>query len=477
MTPDEFRAAGHALVEWVASYRERLAAGDLPVQSRAAPGDLLASLPRAAPEAPEPFAAVLRDLDALVMPGITHWQHPRFFGYFPSGGSLAGVLGDMVSTGLAVVGLNWQASPALTELEQATTDWLRDLLGLPAAFAGVIQDTASTATFVALVCARERTSGYAAARGGLQDGGAPLVVYTSAHAHSSVEKAALLAGFGREHVRSVALDGSFRLDVAALERAIAEDRAAGRRPCAIVATSGTTSTTAFDPVEAIGAVARREGLWLHVDGAMGGSAMIVPEYRALWAGIEAADSVVVNPHKWLTVPFDCTLYYVRDPEHLVRVMSTNPSYLQTAVDAQVRNYRDWGVPLGRRFRALKLWTVLRTAGAEALREGVRRDLENARWLAAEVARTPGWAVVAPVPLQTVCVRHTPPGLEGDALDRHTRRWTQAINDSGVAYLTPAVLAGRWMTRVSIGTAATERAHVAELWQAMQDAARASAGQA
>jgi aromatic-L-amino-acid/L-tryptophan decarboxylase len=474
VTPDEFRRAGHALVEWIASYRERLAAGDLPVQAQVRPGDLIARLPAAAPERGEAIDRILADLDTLILPGVTHWQHPRFFGYFPSGGSLTSVLGDMVSTGLGVIGLNWQASPALTELEQVTTDWLRDLLGLPSTFSGVIQDTASAASFVALVCARERATDYGAARAGLQGGGAPLVVYTSAQAHSSVEKAALLAGFGRQYVRAIELDTDFRMDVAALDAAIGRDRAAGLRPCAVVATTGTTATTAIDPIAPIAAIARREGLWLHVDGAMGGCAMLLPECRHHWHGIEAADSIVVNPHKWLTIAFDCSLYLVRDPQHLVRVMSTNPSYLRTPVDTQVRNYRDWGIPLGRRFRALKLWLTLREQGAEAIRERLRRDLANAQWLAAAVDTAPRWRRVAPVVLQTVCVRHEPPGLDSAALDAHTRRWTQAINDSGVAYLTPAVVDGRWITRVSIGTELTQARHVAELWQAMQRAAEASA---
>ena len=474
MTPDEFRRAGHALVEWIAAYRERLAEGGFPVQAQVAPGELIGRLPAAAPEKGEPIDAILADLDRLILPGITHWQHPRFFGYFPSGGSLTSVLGDMVSTGLGVIGLNWQASPALTELEQVTTDWLRDLLGLSQAFSGVIQDTASAASFVALVCARERATDYGAARTGLQGGTAPLVVYTSAQAHSSVEKAALLAGFGRRHVRPIALDSAFRMDVPALEAAIREDRAAGLRPCAVVATTGTTATTAMDPIAAIAAVARREELWLHVDGAMGGSAMLLPECRHHWDGIEAADSIVVNPHKWLTIAFDCSLYLVRDPEHLVRVMSTNPSYLQTAVDTQVRNYRDWGIPLGRRFRALKLWLTLREQGAEAIRARLRRDLANAQWLASEVDAAPHWRAVAPVVLQTVCVRHEPPGLDGAALDAHARRWTQAVNDSGAAYLTPAVVAGQWITRVSIGAELTEARHVAELWQLMRGAAEVSA---
>ena len=475
MTPDEFRRAGHALVEWIANYREQLAVGDMPVQSRLKPGELMANLPAAAPEQGEGFDAILRDLDNLIMPGVTHWQHPRFFGYFPSGASLASVLGDMMSSGLGVVGLNWQASPALTELEQAMTDWLRDLLGLPPLFSGVIQDTASVATFLALVSARERATNYGASRAGLQDGAAPLVIYTSAHAHSSVEKAALLAGFGRQFVRALPLDAEFRMQVPILEAAIAADRAAGLRPCAIVATTGTTATTAMDPIDAIATVARRERIWLHVDAAMGGTAMLLPECRHYWSGIEGADSIIVNPHKWMTVAFDCTLYLVRDPEHLVRVMSTNPSFLQTPMDAQVRNYRDWGIALGRRFRALKIWVTLREQGVEAIRARLRRDLANAQWLAAQVDATAHWRRIAPVTLQTVCVRHEPSGLEGDALDRHTRRWAQAINDSGAAFLTPAVVDGRWMVRVSIGIESTEARHVAELWQTMRAAAAAATG--
>jgi aromatic-L-amino-acid/L-tryptophan decarboxylase len=474
VNPDEFRRAGHALVEWIARYREQLAAGGLPVQSKAAPGDLIARLPAHAPESGEPMESILRDLDEVILPGITHWQHPRFFGYFPTGGSLSSVLGDMVSTGLGVIGLNWQASPALTELEQVTTDWMRDLLGLPRDFSGVITDTASAASFLALVCARERASSYGAASAGLQQADAPLVVYASIQSHSSVEKAALLAGFGRHYVRAIEVDDGFRLSVDALRDAVRRDRAAGLTPCAVVATSGTTATTAFDPIAPIGELTRSEGLWFHVDAAMGGAAMLLPEYRHHWDGIEAADSVIVNPHKWLDIAFDCSLYFVRDAQHLVRVMSTNPSYLQTPVDAQVRNYRDWGIPLGRRFRALKIWFALREQGADAMRARLRRDLDNARWLEAQIRSSQHWRVVAPVTLQTVCVRHEPPGLGGEALDRHTRRWAQAINDSGSAYLTAACVGGRWLVRASIGSALTQRHHVEALWRAMQEAADANA---
>jgi aromatic-L-amino-acid decarboxylase len=465
MTPDEFRAFGHELIDWIADYRATLI--ERPVMARTAPGEVKAGLPVSPPEEPEEFAAVLRDLDAVVMPGLSLWQHPSFFGYFPANAALASVLGDFLSSGLGVLGLSWQSSPALTELEEVVTDWMRQLVGLSPSWSGVIQDTASTCTLVALMCARERTTGYSLARGGLQAENAPLVVYTSDQSHSSVEKAALLAGFGKENVRKVAHDASYALQPDALSAAIQHDVAAARTPCAVVATTGTTTSTAIDPIAAIAELTRENGLWLHVDAAMAGSAMILPECRALWAGIEDADSLVLNAHKWLGAVFDCSLYYVRDVEHLVRVMSTNPSYLQSSADDRVKNLRDWGIPLGRRFRALKLWFLLRCEGAARLRARLRRDLENARWLAEQVRSTPPWRVLAPTRLQTVCLRHEPPEMEGEALDRHTLAWCERVNQSGAAYLTPAVLDGRWLVRVSIGAERTERADVEALWDTMR----------
>jgi aromatic-L-amino-acid decarboxylase len=470
MDPEQFRRLGHAVVDWIADYRQRVA--DLPVQTTARPGELLAALPVTPPEHPEGFEAVLADLDRLVLPALSHWQHPRFFAYFPSNGDLAAVLGDFLSTGLGVLGLAWQSAPALTELEERAVDWLRQLVGLSPAWSGVLQDTASTSTLVALLCARERTTGHAQSRGGLQDGGPPLVVYTSRDAHSSVDKAALLAGFGRDHLRKVDVDADRALAAPALQAAIEADLAAGRRPCAIVATTGTTATTAMDPIEACAELARRFGLWLHVDGAMAGSAMVLPECRHLWRGIDGADSIVVNPHKWLGVAFDCSAYFVRDQDHLVRVMSTNPSYLRTDVDDRVKNYRDWGIPLGRRFRALKLWALLRTHGSERLRARLRRDLANAAWLADAVRTTPPWRLLAPVHLQTVCLRHEPAGLDAAALDRHTHAWLERVHRTGRAWLTPAQLDGRWFVRVSIGALATERADVEDLWRLLRAAADA-----
>ena len=467
MTPEEFRVWGHRVVDWVADYRTRV--GRLPVMSALQPGETKARLPTAPPQTPESIDAILRDLDAFIVPGLSHWQHPAFFGYFPSNGSLSSVLGDYVSTGLGVLGLSWQSSPALTELEEVVTDWMRGLVGLSPSWHGVIQDTASTSTLIALLCARERTTAYGLSRGGLQEEAAPLVVYVTAHSHSSVDKAALLAGFGRRNIRLVPHDAAWAMRPDALAALIDADRQAGAVPCAVVATVGTTTTTALDPVEAIGRVAHDRGIWLHVDAAMAGSGMILPECRWMWQGVEAADSIVLNAHKWLAAAFDCSLYYVRDAEHLVRVMSTNPSYLQSAADGRVRNYRDWGLPLGRRFRALKLWFLIREQGVEALQARLRRDLANAQWLADQIRSTADWRILAPVPLQTLCIRHEPSGVSGEALDRHTMRWVDRVNRSGAAYLTPATLEGRWMVRVSIGAEPTERAHVEALWRTLREA--------
>jgi aromatic-L-amino-acid decarboxylase len=471
MTPEEFRRIGHQLVDWIADYRSRVA--DLPVMAQTAPGEVKAQLPSAPPDLPQSFRSVFDDLEKILLPGLSHWQHPRFFGYFPSNASLASVLGDYLSTGLGVLGLSWQASPALTELEEVVTDWMRQMVGLSAAWSGVIQDTASSCTLVSLLCARERSTDFCLDRAGLQAERQPLTAYASSQSHSSVEKAALLAGFGRANLRLVAHDKTYALDPEALEKAIREDIADGKKPCAVVATTGTTTSTALDPIAAISRIVRERGLWLHVDAAMAGSAMILPECRWMWQGIEAADSLVLNPHKWLGTAFDCSLYYVRDAAHLVRVMSTHPSYLQTAADSQVRNLRDWGLPLGRRFRALKIWCLVRAEGVSGLQARLRRDLTNAQWFAEQVRGSVEWRVLAPVPLQTICVRHEPAGVQGEALDRHTQDWAARVNRSGLGYLTPATLDNRWMVRVSIGAETTERHHVAALWELMRREAERS----
>jgi aromatic-L-amino-acid decarboxylase len=465
MNPEEFRRVGHQLIDWIADYRIRVA--ELPVRSKLEPGVVRAQLPNTPPAQSESFDNVFHDLDKIILPGLSHWQHPNFFGYFPSNGDLSAVLGDYLSTGLGVLGISWQSSPALTELEEVVTDWMRQMVGLSDTWSGVIQDTASSCTLLAMLCARERTSNYSLSRGGLQGEARPLIVYVSNHSHSSVEKAALLAGFGRTNLHLIVTDENYAMKPKALDEAIQADLQLGLVPCAVVATTGTTTTTALDPLKAIAEVTRKHNLWLHVDAAMAGSGMILPECRWMWDGIESADSLVFNPHKWLGAAFDCSLYYVRDPEHLVRVMSTNPSYLQSAVDNRVKNLRDWGIPLGRRFRALKLWCLIREQGVDKLQTRLRRDLANAQWFAEQVRAAPNWRVLAPVPLQTICVRHEPPGLKGEALDKHTLAWVENVNNSGGAYLTPAILDGRWMVRVSIGAILTERQHVEALWDLMR----------
>ena len=468
MDAEEFRQAGYRIIDWIADYRTRV--GDLPVMARTAPGEVRAGLPAAPPQEPEPFESVVGDLDRIVLPGLSHWQSPRFFGYFPGNAAPASVLGDYVSTGLGVLGISWQSSPAITEVEEVVMDWVRQMVGLSDAWSGVIQDTASTSTLVALLCARERASNFSLGRGGLQAEPRPLVVYATEHAHSSVGKAALLAGFGADNLRLVSHDTEYAMDTVALRRAIEEDVAAGRIPCAVVPTTGATGTTALDPIRRVVDVARPHGVWVHVDAAMAGSAMILPECRWMWDGIEGADSLVFNAHKWLGAVFDASMYYVRDVVHLMRVMSTNPSYLQSAADAGVKNLRDWGIPLGRRFRALKLWFLIREQGVAGLQARLRRDIENAQWLTAQVRSAAGWRLLAPVPIQTLCVRYEPPGLAGEALDRYTLAWTDRINQSGGAYLTPAILDGRWMVRVSIGALPTERADVEALWALMRQEA-------
>jgi aromatic-L-amino-acid decarboxylase len=467
MTPEEFRRVGHELIDWIADYRGRMNVGEARIMPDVSPGWVRGQLPTSPPAKGEPFEHLMRDLDRIVVPACFNWQHPRFHGFFPANVTLVSLLGDLVSGGLGQLGLNWQSSPALTEMEEVMIDWLRQMLGLSTAWQGTIHDTASTASLVAMLCARERTLAKGSVAGGLQASEQPLTVYYSVLSHSSIEKAAMLAGFGRANLRPIPTDPNHSLRVDVLESTIKQDLVAGRLPCAIVAATGTTATASFDPVAAMAEIARRHQTWLHVDAAMAGSGMICPEQRHLWEGVEGADSLVLNPHKWLGAAFDCSVYYVRDVQHLVRVMSSNPSYLQTTADGAVKNYRDWGIPLGRRFRALKLWFLIREQGVEGLQRRLRRDLENARWFASEVAQTHGWRVLNKVGLQTVCVRHEPDGLEGDALDGHTRAWADAVNRSGRAYLTSAILNGRWMVRVSIGVETTERVHLEQLWALMR----------
>ena len=468
MDQNDFRRLGYQLVDWIADYREGLER--LPVMSQVQPGEIRAAFPDHPPQKGGRMDQALAALDRDVLPGITHWNHPSFFAYFPSNTSYSSILADLATAGLGAQGMSWQTSPAATEVEEVVMDWLRQMVGLRPAFTGVIHASASTATFTALLCARERTSDFAQNGEGLQGGEAPLVVYASDQGHSSIEKAALLAGFGRDFLRLIPTDDNHALRVDLLRAEIEKDLACGFRPCAIVAAVGTTGTTALDPVADLAALAQEHSLWLHVDAALAGTAMVLPECRWMWAGIEGADSLVFNPHKWMGVGFDFSAYFVRDPQHLIRVMSTNPVYLRTAQDGQVSNFRDWHIQLGRRFRALKLWFYLMDVGVEGLQARLRRDLEHTRWLQVQVDAAPDWERLAPAPLQTLCLRHRKPGLDEPALAAHNLAIAQRINDSGKAYLTPSVLKGTQMLRVSIGAETTERRHVEALWGLLTQAA-------
>ncbi len=470
MNADDFRRLGHALVNWIADYREGIA--DLPVMSTVRPGEIRDCIPDAPPNKSDGLETLIEDLDKLVMPGITHWNHPAFFAYFPSNSSFASVLAEFAAAGIGAQAMSWQTSPAAAEMEEKMMEWLRQMAGLPPSFTGVIQDAASTASLVALICARERASGYTQEQAGFQCTKVPLTVYISEQAHSSADKAARLAGFGQANVRAIATDADYAMRADALREAIARDIEAGVKPCAVIATAGTTATTAMDPLAEISDSAAEHGMWMHVDAAMAGNAMILPECRPLFAGIERADSIVWNPHKWLGVTFDLSAYYVRDPALLVRVMATNPSYLRTSEDGRVRNLRDWGIPLGRRFRALKFWLLLRAEGVAGLQARLRRDLDNAQWLAEQVDAAEDWERVAPVPFQTVCVRHVPQGMNEKETNAHNLAWAERINRSGKAYLTPTLLGGRQIVRVSIGAEPTERRDVEALWALMQGEAEA-----
>lgn len=465
MPADEFRAAGHALVEWIADYLQH--AERHPVLAQVAPGDIARSLPSAAPDVGEPFGDILSDVERVIVPGLTHWNSPTFFAYFSICASGPGVLADFLSSALNQQAMLWRTSPAATELEAVTLGWLRQLMGLPPAFEGVIYDTASVSTLHALAAARERAL-HGVRHTGLagRDDAQGLRVYCSEQAHSSVDKAVVLLGLGHESVVKVPCDDAFRMDVEALTAAIAADRAAGRRPLAVIATTGTTSTTSVDPVPAIADVCQREGIWLHVDAAYGGAAAIVPGMAWVLAGAERADSLVVNPHKWMLTPFDLSVLFCRDMDGLREAFSIVPEYLTTTEPPEVRNLMDTGVQLGRRFRSLKLWFVLRYFGADGMRTRIAEHLRLARLLAGWVDDDPGFERLAPVPMSVVCFRARPDSLRDDAaaLDGFNERLLHELNAGGQIFLSHTKLRGAYALRLAIGHARTTDAHLAMAWQ-------------
>jgi aromatic-L-amino-acid decarboxylase len=463
---DELRRAMHRAADLVADYLATVE--ERPVLPRVAPGDVARALPAAPPESPEPLDAILDDYRSLIEPNVTHWNHPGFLAYFAITGSAPGILGEVLAAGLNVNAMLWRTSPAATELEERVCDWLRRMMELPEGFAGHINDTASISSLIALAAARHRLPLDVRGRGlAGRPEVPPLTLYASDQAHSSIDKAAILLGVGTESVRRVESDGEFRLSVPALAAAIRADRAAGRLPMAVVATVGSTSTTSVDPVPEIADLCRDEGLWLHVDAAYAGSGAICPELRALMPGIERADSLVVNPHKWLFTPVDCSVLFVRDPALLKSAFSLVPEYLRTE-EPGVTNLMDLGVQLGRRFRALKLWMVIRAFGVEGLRERIREHVALARWLAGEVAATPGFELAAPAPFSTVCFRALPPA--GADAGRFNERLLAAVNAQGPFFLSHTVLRGRYVLRVAIGNLRTAREHIEALWDLIRQRA-------
>jgi len=470
MLPDEFRRHGHQLIDWMADYMRDV--GDLPVTPAVAPGDIRRRLPAAAPAEGEPFERLFQDFTDLILPGMTHWNHPGWFAYFPGNNSPPSVLAEMLTATLGAQCMSWATSPAATELEQVTMEWVRRMIGLPDEFTGVIQDTASTATLVALLSARERATGYSSGNEGLAASGPPLTVYATSEAHSSVDKGVKLAGYGLERLRRVPVDQRYAMQADALERMIDADVKAGLRPACVVATVGTTSSTAVDPIDTIGEVCRRRGVWLHVDAAYAGTAAIVPELRHLFDGVEHADSFVFNPHKWMLVNFDCSAYFVRDQETLLRTFQVSPEYLRTAVDVEVVNYRDWGIQLGRRFRALKLWFVIRAYGIAGLQAVVRHHVALAAELASWIEGSADFELMAPVPLGLVCFRYHPAEVGADEirLDEVNSALLARVNATRRVHLTHTRLGGRYVIRMAIGQRQTERRDVEEAWRLVQTAA-------
>ncbi len=451
----EFERRGRELVEWIGAYLEEVE--DLPVLARVRPGDLRRALPPEAPILGESMDAILEDFRTLVLPGVTHWNHPAFHGYFAVTGSGPGILGELLAAALNVNAMVWRTSPAGTELEEHVLRWLADLLGLGEGFGGVIQDTASTSSFVALAAARQRAFPEVRAEG--LAGLPPGRVYASEEAHSSIEKAVVALGLGRRGYRAIPTDAGFRMRPDELREAIRADRRAGLRPVAVVGTIGTTSTTSVDPVPDLVEIARDEGLWLHLDAAYAGSAALLPELNGHFEGWAAADSVVFNPHKWLFTPVDCSVLFMRNPGEVRSAFSIVPEYLRTAEGGDATNLMDYGLALGRRFRALKLWFVLRYFGADGIRARIRAHLDLARTFADWVEGTQGWELVAPVPFSTVVFRLAPPELEGEVLDRMNLALMEAVNASGGALVSHTRLRGRIALRLSIGHLRTTPDHL------------------
>lgn len=471
LSTEEFRRYAHEFVSWVATYLER--PERYKVLPDVKPGEIKSKFPSKPPEHPEPLEAIIADLDSIIAPGLTHWNHPGFMAYFSISSSKPAILGELVSAAFDTNAMLWKAGPAAVELEEVVLDWLRQLLELPKEFYGLIHDTASVSSLVALAAAREALNLRIREEGMSGRNDLPkLRVYTSEHAHSSIEKAAIVLGFGQKGVAKIEVDGEFRMRADRLRAAIESDVNAGIKPCAVVATVGTTSTTSIDPVREIADICRTRGLWLHVDAAYAGNAALLPEMRWLVGGCDEADSLVFNPHKWLFVPIDCSVLYCRKPEVLRQAFSLVPEYLRTNED-EVRNPMDYGISLGRRFRALKLWMVLRTFGVSGIRERLRYHIALAQKFRSWVEEDPDFEVAAPSPLSVVCFRYRPQksNLSDAELDERNERLLEAVNKTGEVFLSHTKLRERFTLRLAIGNLRTTEQHVRRAWELLREHAK------
>jgi aromatic-L-amino-acid decarboxylase len=468
MTPDEFRKQAHSLVEWMAMYLENVE--NYPVKSGVKPGEIFNKIPSSPPEEPEPFENFMRDMDEIIMPGITHWQSPDFFAYFPANSSPPSVLAEMITATLGAQCMNWETSPAAAELEEKMMIWLREMTGLPSSFEGVIQDSASSATLAAIITAREKVSSFAVNSEGAGSTGR-LRVYCSGQAHSSVDKAVKICGIGINNLVKIGVRDDFSMDPALLQKAIDEDRGNGFIPCCVVATIGTTGTTAVDPLRAIGEICSKYDIWLHVDAAMAGTALILPEFRWMIDGKEYVDSLLFNPHKWMFTNFDCTAFFIKDAAALIKTFEILPEYLKTRTRGIVNDYRDWGIPLGRRFRALKLWSVIRSYGTQGLQKKIREHIGFAGRLKDMILGEPDFEILAPVVINVVCFRYSPEGRKEEELNSLNEQLNHQINDSGRIYLSHTMINGIYALRMVTGHTNVTFGHVEKAWEFIMESAR------
>lgn len=468
MTTEEFRKHAHELVDWMAGYMDNIE--KYPVKSPVKPGDIFNQLPDDPPVKPESFEAMMKDFEEIIMPGITHWQNPSFFAYFPANTSPPSILAEMIISTLSAQCMIWETSPAAAELEEKMMNWLRDLIKLPKNFEGVIQDSASTSTLAAILTAREKATGFR-----VNDEGAAnlpgLRVYCSEQTHSSIEKAVKISGIGRKNLVKIPVRKDFTMDVQKLREAVESDKKAGFMPCCVIATLGTTGTTAMDPLKPIGRICAENGIWFHVDAAMGGTALILPEYQWMLDGREFIDSFVFNPHKWMFTSFDCSAYFVKNPAYLIKTFEILPEYLKTRTRGSVNDYRDWGVPLGRRFRAMKLWSVIRMYGVEGLQDKVRSHIRMARRLAEMIARENDFQILAPVTINTVCFRFKPKGAGEEEINKLNETLNHKLNDTGKIYLSHTVINGIYTLRMVTGQTNVTMEHVEKAWDLIRKTAR------